>query len=891
MTSLQHYGTPRKSGRYPWGSGGTKISHGNRLLKKGFTEKEVADALNITIEEWRNQKSIAKGEEKEAQRIFATRERDAGKSISAISETMSLPESSVRELLKPAANHKYQIVKMISDKLKEAVNKNRFIDIGEGTEVYLGVSRLKMKQAVQILQNEGYQVAKFQQPQLGNPGKKTTILTLMHPDATKRELYDNKTQIGLPGYEFDYDTETFLSIPSPKSMDPSRILVRYGNEGGSDRDGLIELRSGVPELSLGDNRYAQVRISVDGTHYMKGMAIFRDDIPDGYDAVYNISKPSTGNKMDAFKPNEVGKVSEFGTLVKPNSYIDSNGEKVQGVVNIVGTESKLHEPGSWADWRKSLASQVLSKQPPSLAKAQLDLTYDRAVQDLEDIQNLTHPTLRKHLLLDYAETVDKAAYDLKAAALPRQSTHVLLPDPGMKPNEVYAPNYDNGEKVALIRYPHGGRFEIPELTVNNKYSEYRKLIGTDAPDAIAIHPSVAHKLSGADFDGDTALVIPNDRGAIKSSPSLKSLETFDPRATYKIPDEALFDKKTNPTGIKPMTEKQKQRKMGDVSNLITDMTIQGASQTEIARAVRHSMVVIDAAKHRLNYKQSYQDNGIANLKRKYQGGANRGASTIVSLAKSEERVPQRRDHYTIDPRTGEKIWSYTDKTYIKKKNGEEITIPLTTKSYKLAEARNKAEIEKLSSGTQIEKVYADHSLRLKKLANKARLEHVKTDPLPYSPEARKKYKDQVASLDRKYKEAIRSKPMERKAQILGEAIYKDKIANNPDLTGKAKQKERGRAIQIARQRLGAKKKVVDISPPEWQAIEMGAISHTRLSDILRQADMEQVRNYATPRATHPRLSPGKKTRAKRMLDSGYTNNEVAAALGIPISQIRDINKD
>ena len=37
--------------------------------------------------------------------------------------------------------------------------------------------------------------------------------------------------------------------------------------------------------------------------------------------------------------------------------------------------------------------------------------------------------------------------------------------PSMKENEVYAPNYKNGEQVALIRYPHAGTFEIPILTV------------------------------------------------------------------------------------------------------------------------------------------------------------------------------------------------------------------------------------------------------------------------------------------------------------------------------------------------------------------------------------------------------------------------------------------
>ena len=51
--------------------------------------------------------------------------------------------------------------------------------------------------------------------------------------------------------------------------------------------------------------------------------------------------------------------------------------------------------------------------------------------------------------------------------------------------------------------------------------------------------------------------------------------------------------------------------MGKISNLITDMTLLGASEDKLARAVRHSMVVIDDEKHHLDYKQSEKDNNIA----------------------------------------------------------------------------------------------------------------------------------------------------------------------------------------------------------------------------------------------------------------------------------------
>lgn len=61
-----------------------------------------------------------------------------------------------------------------------------------------------------------------------------------------------------------------------------------------------------------------------------------------------------------------------------------------------------------------------------------------------------------------------------------------------------------------------------------------------------------------------------------------------------------------------------EKQLDVVSNLITDMTIKGATDEELCRAVKHSMVVIDAVKHKLGYKQSEIDNDIESLKKKYQ---------------------------------------------------------------------------------------------------------------------------------------------------------------------------------------------------------------------------------------------------------------------------------
>lgn len=55
--------------------------------------------------------------------------------------------------------------------------------------------------------------------------------------------------------------------------------------------------------------------------------------------------------------------------------------------------------------------------------------------------------------------------------------------------------------------------------------------------------------------------------------------------------------------------------MGVISNLITDMTLRGADEKELARAVKHSMVVIDAEKHGLDYKRSERKMVSQNLSR------------------------------------------------------------------------------------------------------------------------------------------------------------------------------------------------------------------------------------------------------------------------------------
>jgi DNA-binding CsgD family transcriptional regulator/peptidyl-tRNA hydrolase len=873
---LIHYGILRRSGRYPWGSGGDIIYRSNKMAAKGLSEKEIAAGLGMSIKELRNRKAIVKAEIKEAERINVTKQRESGMSVAAIAREFKLAPSTVRDLLKPAAAIKFKIIHNTAKALKSMVKLFGFVDVGEGSELWMGIPRPKMDNAIQLLKDEGYTTHKIYQEQLGSRDNKSTILVLAPPGTTYKQVIDNKAKIAVPNHFSNDKGLTYIEASKIQNVSSNRILVKYKDDGGGQKDGLIELRRGVPEFDLGDKAYAQVRIGVDGTHFMKGMAILRDDLPDGVDIVYNTNKIPTGNDLDAMKVQVENKVSPFKTVVKPNTYMDKNGKEIEGPLNIVGERDTLAVEGEWSTWNKTLASQVLSKQAPRIATKQLDISYDNAKAELNEIMSLTDPTVRNHLLMQFADAQDRAAVDLKAAALPRQTTNVLLPDPTMKSTEIYAPNYDNGETVSLVRYPHGGLFEIPTLTVNNKYSDLKEAIGPVPKDAIGIHPDVASQLSGADFDGDTVLVIPNRDGRLRTAPSIRDLETFDPITSYPRYD-----------GMISMTESQKQIEMGKVSNLITDMTIKGANQSEIARAVKHSMVVIDAEKHDLNWKQSEEDHGIKSLKERYQGGPLAGAATLISKASSQYRVPARRDHYTIDTDTGEKVWSYTEETYFNKKGKE---VPKTIRSTKMGESKDGYSLDgkDLSSGTVIEKVYADHANRMKTLGNQARLATIGKVSTPYNRQAFRTYRKEVDSLNAKYKDAVRSRPVERKAQIIGGEIFRAQKDANPGMSYAQEQKEKGRAIITARTRLQARKPVIQITSREWEAIESGAVTPTRLKNILRNADMDAVRQHATPRAFKAGLSTPKQARAKALIKSGYTAAEVANALGVSVAQIHNI---
>lgn len=885
---LMHYGVKRRSGRYPWGSGkepyqrsGDLLARVNSLKKEGLTEKQIADTIGLSTTDLRMQLRVANHERRALEADRARSLRDDGLSLNEIAREMGYKnDSSIRSLLNENTAASKNRAKVTAETLKAEIEEKGFLDVGAGVELELGVSQQTLREALFILETEGYFVNGLGVPNPTNPKVQTTVVVAGPKNATYQQAYQARDEGNINSVSDYYSTDsgkTFKKTQYPASIDSKRVMINYGDQGGDSKDGVIEIRRGVEDLSLGNSHYAQVRILVDGTHYLKGMAIYSDDLPDGVDIRFNTNKKSGTPKMDVLKSIKDDPSNPFGAMIKANGqsyYIGKDGKEHLSAIN------KIKEQGDWDKMSKNLSSQFLSKQPVKLIKQQLDLTYKDYKDQYDEIMDLNNPTVKKKMLLDFADTCDGAAVHMKAAALPRQSTKVLLPVDGIKDNEVYAPAYRNGEQLALIRYPHGGTFEIPVVTVNNRNKKAISTLGKGLTDAIGISKKTADQLSGADFDGDQVVAIPTNNGRvkIKATHKLKGLEEFDPKVEYST------EGKKN---VRLMTERYKQIQMGVVSNLITDMTLKGADEDELARAVRHSMVVIDAVKHKLDYRQSEKDNGIQELKERYQastdpvtGRTTYGASTLLSRHKDTVEVPERRGSGRIDRETGEVVYNTSGRTYVDKKTGQ--TKQATTS---VSAILNTPDVHSMSSGTQQEEAYADYSNRMKALANTARKQYLATGNLKRSQSASQTYKEEVDSLQNKLETAARNAPKERRASVIANSVVKAQVDSNPDMTKDEIKKARQNAIEDARVQVGASGRgtKINITDREWEAIQAGAISDSKLTQILRYADSDRVKELATPRDTT--ISQARISRIKAMSNAGFTASEIADRLGVSSSTV------
>lgn len=1007
--SLAHYGVGwdenppgRGSGRYPHGSGERTMQRINdiysrtiKLRKEGWSDVEIAKALGFYMYDrkgkiiydkdgepignsatLKRRYQIAKDSVRNervtrAIELSETIDPDTGKLYTnkKIGEILGgedgpITESTIRNYITnySAAQNSNKTVET-ANFLKEKLSEGGYIDIGRGAELSLGVSPDRLKTSLELLSEEGYAIREVRVPQQGGMhGEMTTIKLLCPPGTTAKEAYNNVKNDPMnyirlleEGGSAEY---TRLGIKDPVRVDLSRINVKFDEDGGSDRDGMIQIRAKYDEhgnivpacedLSLGNAKYCQVRIATEGDHYIKGMAVYDTNLT-GCDILVNSNKSKEVGKVGAlkdFKKDKAGNIisdNPFGTTVWQVEYAPGKLSAINIVSDIWGSDK--HQEGAYANWSKNLPAQFLAKQSESLIRQQLKLKVQEKQQEYEEIISLNNPVVKKQMLLDFAESCDAAACDLKAAPLPGQGVHVILSVPSLKDNEVYAPNYDDGQTLALVRFPHTGPFETPIVKVNNRNKEANGFM-KDALDAVGVNPKTASILSGADFDGDTVICIPmtrkNSQGEFEKTVNIKGigngqeklpgLEGFNPQKAYPYKE-----------GMKVMDTKTKGREMGVVSNLITDMSIKGCDDpNELARAVKYSMVVIDAQKHHLNYKQAEKDYKIKELKDKYQVNADgtHGVSTLLSRAKSPTNVPKRelwdpdrkwKDPETgeiisaIDPKTGAKNYkqandlfydpgvkvkklaspeykathpnakyekdekgNYIYETYDNGKTVYEPTGKQSMRTVKVPKMSTKSDAYELLSDNPSPKeiLYADFANKMKSMANQSRKEYLSVPKLEMNSEAKKKYSAEIASLNEKYINAKRNAPKERKAQALATQIVNEQKDKNPDMSAEELKRARGQALNGARSRIGAKKDRVTFTEKEWEAINAGAISETMLTNLLKNADSENYKRLATPRSS--RVSAATASRVQALLDAGWTRKQIEDAGYASMETIKDV---
>ena len=920
----------RGSGRFGYGTGDNPLQHEeslkarvSQLKKQGVTSGgDIARALGYKSSgELRKALSIENDSRKKALLAGIPDMANKGMSIKDISAKTGYSQTTIRNYLNEKREIQVNKTNKVADALRSQIPAKRYIDVSDGVEQALNCSSTRLATALTQLKNEGYQVHTVKVPQLGNPKQKTTITVLGDKDTKWSEVQNNFDLINSYQDLKVGDGLKKQGLEKPKSIDSSRVYINYTDEskhGGAEKDGLIELRRGLEDISLGESTYSQVRIAVDDKQYMKGMAVYSDKIPEGYDIIYNTNKKYGTPKEKVFKDmqtNADGSINwdnPFGATILPpekggqRHYIDENGKDQLSLIN------KVNDEGKWGEWSKTVSSQILSKQPTPLVKSQLDATYKDKLDEYNEIMALTNPTVQRKLLNAFADECDAATCHLKAKAFNRQGSYAILPVPSLKGDdeyykkngidgEIYAPRFEHGETLALFRHPHAHISEIPIVRVNNKNEEAKNMMG-NAPDAVGINAHVAGKLSGADFDGDTVVIIPMKSAKINSAPTLEALKDFDTK-DYKFKDE-------NAKGI---TAAGKQMQMGITTNLIADMSFRdGVTADEMARAIKHSMVVIDSYKHHLDWKQSEIDNDIQGLKDKYQSNPGRksgGAHTIITRAKSKEWIDDRRAGkvidpetgkqigYGVDPRTGEKVYEFTGKTHkvfsptakdpkrtIEKKLQEEVPKMLLTDDARTL-------MSSMDNPHPTELAYANYANRMKALANQARKSVLEIPRLKRDPQAEKDYAPEVKSLNDKLLLAQSNAPRERMAQIAANVRYRDALKSNPTLADDKEHAKRlrGQYLTGARLDYGASKTYINITDKEWEAIQHRAISETRLMEILKNTKDERVRELATPHQAQS-IPPNVKSaiRAMGSRANGPTIQEIADQFGISTSAVSGI---
>lgn len=925
---LAHTGTPQRfdfdphgSGRYREGSGENPHQHDpyyqfkaevDRLYSEckaaGSTDpwKDTAKALgfNSSMDLRAKEQYLRADRERDIAYTIRDLREKSGMSFQAIADKLGLKnESTARSMYgrfeKIANNQLYSTCDVIRERIKE----RGFIDVGEGTAQSLGLTETKLRAALQKLKDEGYGLYTIKEYDPTNPKHQTNKIVIGPEGTTRSDAYNAQREDNIHLIkDLLYSPDgglTYREKQYPTSLDSNRIQISYADKDGyQPKDGVIELRPGVEDISLGGSRYAQVRILVDDKYYLKGMAVYSDDLPKGVDVRFNSNKPAGTDKSEVFKKidtNPTDPTNPFGATIKEFSaggqryYTDKNGVEHLSVIN------KVNDEGDWDAWGKTLASQFLHKQNYSLVKGQMDLTYQENVYEFDHIKEIQNSAIKKKLLYDFAESCDASACNLKAKALPGQRTQVLLPSESVGMDEIYAPNFEEGRRVCLIRYPHSGPFEILDLKVNNHNPTCEKIYGKNPVDCVVVNPKNLPILSGADCDGDTATIIYNNNKMIRSTktipihPALLSVKDFDNKREYPFHEGIKTYTEKGKTGL-TMTAKMKGREMGKTTNLLADMSELGAPPEDIAKVAKYNMVVIDAYKHKLDWRQAYKDFNIAELTKKWKKG------TIITETNKVVKVDEYRPYTKIDPQTGEKILEKSGKTFVNKK-GEEVSLKENVKQALLPEYKDSFKLtHDPNNPTPIERVYAEYSNNMKDLGNQARLEWTKIKADPVNENASKAYEVEKDSLLSKLKTAELYAPYERKARSAAKVIIREKVSEDPSLKDDDDRykKVKQQAMATARRRTvpGGKKYQIVPTDREWDAITSNAFNHTTTKKIIDHMDPEEwsrrTKFSVSERSKGARLSDWQKNYIEMLSNIGWTRKQIAEKLNVSEGTVSNV---
>ena len=172
---LIHYGMPRRSGRYPWGSGENPYQHSidflgriETLKKSGWSEtpENIKNEFGLTTTQYRAQKSLAKDERRMYDVARAKSLSKDGLGPTEIGKIMGINESSVRSLLDSNSESRMLKARETADFIKKQIDTKGMIMVGAGIEHELNISKEKLNTALALLEAEGYVLLGGRVPQV-----------------------------------------------------------------------------------------------------------------------------------------------------------------------------------------------------------------------------------------------------------------------------------------------------------------------------------------------------------------------------------------------------------------------------------------------------------------------------------------------------------------------------------------------------------------------------------------------------------------------------------------------------------------------------------------------------------------------------------------------------